>query len=94
MQAIVYILECADNSYYVGITRRTLEERISEHNSGQIDGYTKSRLPVKLAHSEEFAVVTQAIARELQLKGWTRAKKEALIAGDFEKLSDLSKSTK
>ncbi|MGJ8529250.1 MAG: GIY-YIG nuclease family protein [Maritalea sp.] len=94
MQAIVYIVECADNSFYVGITHRSLEQRIGEHNSGQIEGYTKSRLPVKLVHAEEFAMITQAIARERQLKGWSRAKKKALIAGDFKKLSVLSKPIK
>jgi len=94
MQAIVCILECADNLYYVGITRRSVDERIGEHNSGRIDGYTKSRLPVKLVHSEEFAVIAQAVTRERQLKGWTCAKKAALIAGDFGKLAELSKSGK
>ncbi|MBK7379879.1 MAG: GIY-YIG nuclease family protein [Ignavibacteriales bacterium] len=87
----VYILECNDRSYYTGVTSN-LERRINEHNSGMIKGYTSTRLPVKLVYSNCFNDVNDAIRSEKQIKGWSRAKKEALIIGDFELLKKLSKS--
>lgn len=92
MTAHVYILKCRTGHYYVGSTTAALDRRVAEHNSGLFGGYTKSRRPVTLVFAEEFADVTDAIAAERQLKGWSRAKKEALIAGDFERLKLLSKS--
>ncbi len=94
MQAIVYILKCADNSYYTGVTKRPIDERVGEHNSGVIKGYTSSRLPVELVFTETFDRIDQAIERERQIKGWTRRKKEALIRFDYDALPALSKSTK
>ena len=91
MTAFVYILRCSDGKYYIGSTRDSLEKRIAEHNSGFHDGYTAGRRPVELVWSQEFAQITDAIAVERQLKGWTRAKKEALIAGDLDLLRLLSK---
>ncbi|GIK96768.1 MAG: hypothetical protein BroJett029_09770 [Alphaproteobacteria bacterium] len=88
--AYVYIVRCRDGSYYVGITRDTLEKRINEHNAGIYPGYTKSRRPVELVFHQEFQWITDAIAVERQLKGWSRAKKEALIAGDFERVKGLA----
>ncbi len=90
MAFTIYILECADGSYYTGITRKPVEQRLWEHNAGVVEGYTHSRRPVILRCVEEFQSVTQAIARERQIKGWSRRKKEALIAGDYEKLPELS----
>lgn len=92
MSAYVYILCCADGSYYVGSTRDELELRVAQHNDGTFGGYTISRRPVKLVYSEAFVNITDAIAAERQLKGWSRAKKEALIGGDLETLRRLAKN--
>ena len=89
--AWLYILRCADGSYYVGTTRTTLEYRLAEHNSGHHGGYTAKRLPVTLVYSQWFDRVTDAITAERQVKGWSRAKKEALIRGDFDALRILAK---
>jgi putative endonuclease len=86
----VYILRFADDSYYVGITRGSLGDRVAQHNAGNSDGYTKSRRPVVLVWQQEFQRLTDAIAAERQLKDWSRAKKEALIQGNFDVLHLLS----
>lgn len=86
----IYIVECRDASYYTGITSN-LEKRINEHNNGVFKGYTSTRLPVKLVYSNRFSDVNDAIKAEKQIKGWGRAKKDALICGDFESLKLLSK---
>jgi len=89
---IVYIVECKDWSYYIGITN-DLEKRLWEHNTGYDEScYTYSRRPVELKYFEIFTDVNQAIAREKQVKGWSRKKKQALIAQNFDKLKELSKS--
>ena len=85
----VYILKCSDGSYYTGSTSN-LEKRISEHQNGLIKGYTSKRLPIELVFSEYFDDVYLAISAERQIKGWTRAKKKALINGDFELLKVLA----
>ncbi len=88
-----YILRCADDSYYTGTSRSDdLETRISQHSQGTFDGYTAKRRPVTLVYSVHFDSIVDAIAYERQVKGWSRAKKEALIRGDFEALQRLSKS--
>ena len=88
----VYILECSDSSYYVGVTNN-IEKRVSEHNDGlDIGCYTYIRRPVKLAYYNEFSDNMDAIRAEKQLKGWARAKKKALIDGDIELLMLLSKN--
>ena len=87
----VYILRCSDGSYYTGITN-SVERRLYEHQEGLIERcYTHNRRPVKLVYVEEYADVIEAISREKQIKGWTRAKKEALIKGDMNKLKELAK---
>ncbi len=83
MPACVYLLRCADRSYHVGSTRGTLEQRVGEHNAGTFGGHTATRRPVELVWSRDFDGITDAIACERQLKGWSRAKKEALIRGDY-----------
>ena len=93
MTAHVYILRCADGSYYVGTTRGSLEHRLAEHDAGTYGGYTAKRRPVTVLFQQDFADVTDAIAMERRLKGWSRAKKEALIRGDFELLKSLAKGT-
>ncbi|MBI4184746.1 MAG: GIY-YIG nuclease family protein [Proteobacteria bacterium] len=92
MPVFVYILRCADDRYYVGTTRDGLERRIAEHNAGAFDGYTKWRRPVQLVYHEEFQNPVDAVAMERRLKGWSRAKKEALIRGDFERLKMLARN--
>jgi len=92
VSAFVYILRCSDGSFYVGSARGSLEHRIAEHQAGTIEGYTKGRRPVVLAFVQEFDRITDAITAERQIKGWSRAKKEALIAGDLEKLRDLARN--
>ncbi len=89
--AYVYMLRCADGRYYVGSARRGLDRRVSEHNSGTYDGYTSRRLPVVLAWAEHSPDITDAIAVERQIKGWSRAKKEALIQSDYETIKQLAK---
>ena len=86
----VYILRCADNSYYTGHTDN-LEQRIAKHEAGEIEGYTSTRLPVKVVFSEEFPTREEALACERQIKGWSRRKKEALMRGDWAEVSRLSR---
>ena len=86
----LYVLRWADGSYYVGTARQGLERRVAEHDDGIYGGYTASRRPVELVYSCGFQRFADAVAAERQVKGWTRAKKEALIAGDFELLSQLA----
>lgn len=86
----VYIVKCSDDSYYTGITSNP-EQRISEHNNRKYTGYTSTRLPVILVYSYRFHNADDAIKAEKQIKGWSRAKKEALIEGDFEKLKELAR---
>ena len=88
--AFLYILRCADGSYYIGITRTTLEVRIAQHNAGALGGYTETRRPVTLVYSQWFERITDAIENERKLKKWTRAKKEAFIRGDFVALRQLA----
>lgn len=91
--AWVYILHCADGSYYTGMTRaEEPDQRLSEHLMKlSPSAFTASRLPVHLVYSEYFDLVVDAIAAERKIKGWSRAKKEALIRGDWSSLQVLSK---
>jgi len=87
----VYILHCADGSYYVGSTNN-LERRLAEHQSGYYKGsYTHARRPVELVWSADFATHDEAFQRERQIKGWSRAKKEALIRGDWDGIHQIVK---
>jgi putative endonuclease len=67
-----------------------LEKRIAEHQAGYFGGYTSTRRPVTLVYSEYFDRIVDAIAAERKVKGWSRAKKEAPIANDFDRLQKLS----
>ena len=91
--AFVYILECADGSYYVGSHRGDdVNVRVSEHQAGVYrNAYTFTRRPVKLMWSDWFSRYDEAVAFERRIKGWSRAKKEALIRGDYDALPGLSK---
>jgi putative endonuclease len=90
MHVSVYIVRCADGSYYTGLTKQDADARVWEHNNDPIDGYTARRRPVELVFVEIYDRITDAILRERQIKGWSRAKKEALIRGDYESLPALS----
>jgi predicted GIY-YIG superfamily endonuclease len=85
------MLRCADGSHYVGSTRAELDRRIAEHESGALGGYTASRRPVQLLWFQDFDRIADAVAAERQIKGWSRAKKEALAAGDFDLLRLLAR---
>ncbi len=89
--AWLYILRCSDGSYYIGTTRTSLEMRVAQHNAGTFQGYTVTRRPVELIFSQWFDRIADAIENERKLKKWSRAKKEALIRGDFEALPQLAK---
>lgn len=91
-RAWVYILKCADGTYYTGSTTG-LEARVVKHQLGYYGGYTAARRPVTLMWSEQFANIKYAIAAERQIKGWSRRKKEALMRGDFDLLHELAQST-
>jgi putative endonuclease len=88
--AYIYILHCADSSYYIGTTRKDLDSRIAEHNAGHFAGYTATRRPVRLVFAQHFDLIVDAVAAERQLKGWSRAKKEALIAGNWNRITLLA----
>lgn len=90
MAFYTYLLRCSDDSYYVGHTDN-IEYRIAQHQLGEIAGYTSKRLPVILLRAEDFPTREEALAAEMQLKGWTRAKKEAWVTNDFVSLKRLAK---
>ena len=88
------MVRCADGSFYVGVTS-DLERRVAGHNLGVLPkAYTYSRRPVSLVHAQEFSNPDEAIAAEKQLKGWSRAKKIALIAGDWDEIQRLAAKRK
>ena len=86
----VYILRCEDNSYYVGHTEN-LSERFELHLSGHGAIHTKIHAPQAIVYTEKFSKKADAVNREIQLKKWSRSKKEALIDGNLTKLKELSK---
>ena len=85
----MYLLQCADQSYYVGHTDE-LEKRIQQHEHGELGGYTSTRRPVRVVFTQEFASREEALAAERQIKGWSRRKKAALARGDWSEMSRLS----
>ena len=85
----VYMLRCSDGSYYVGHTK-DLEHRLAAHERGAIEGYTLSRRLVELVFNDQFSTRQEAFHGERQIKGWSRARKEALIKGDWDGLVELS----
>jgi predicted GIY-YIG superfamily endonuclease len=88
MASWTYMLRCRDGSYYVGC-KTDLDGRIGHHQAGTYPGYTSSRRPVELVWAEEFQHLDDAIAAERRIKGWSRAKKEALIVGDWAQITAL-----
>ncbi|AKP53313.1 GIY-YIG nuclease family protein [Cyclobacterium amurskyense] len=91
MKGWLYILECADGTYYTGSTNN-LDVRLEQHQNGEGANHTKKRLPVKLIYSEEYQRIDDAYYREKQVQGWSRKKKEALINGKHELLPHLAKN--
>ena len=89
MGFFVYMLRCADGSYYTGHTDELIT-RLAAHERGEIEGFTKGRRPVTLVFHEEFSTRVEALTAERQVKGWARDKKEALILGDWELLMRLA----
>lgn len=89
--SFVYILKCSDGTFYTGVTSN-LEKRISEHQSGKhADSYTFTRRPLQLVFYSEFTDINLVIEKEKQIKKWSKAKKEALIKNEFDKLPNLAK---
>jgi putative endonuclease len=87
-----YMLRCRDDSYYIGVTSE-LEIRLAKHALGLDEkAYTFRRRPVKLVHAEVFYTPEEAIHAEKRLKGWSRAKKDALVRGDWDTIRRLSRS--
>jgi len=87
----VYILKCADSTLYTGVNI-DISRRVKRHNARIGGTYTRTRVPVALAYSEECPSYSAALKREAQIKRWTKKKKLALIAGDVSYLHELSKS--
>jgi len=85
-----YMLLCSDKSIYTGYTYE-LEKWVNEHNAGLFSKYTASRRPVALIWSDEFPTKDQAFQVERQIKNWSRAKKLALVDGDFDLHTALGK---
>ncbi len=87
----LYILQCSDGSYYTGSTI-DLASRFAQHQAGEGANHTAKRLPVALVYLEEYDRVDRAFKREKQIQGWSRVKKEALIAQQAHRLPELSKA--
>ena len=88
MPWFTYIIECADGSYYVGITN-DLMSRLSEHNAGKGALWTRMRRPVRLRFAQPFPSKSDARKREVEIKGWRREKKEALCRSNVNVLTSL-----
>ena len=85
----VYKFRCSDGSDFAGHTN-DLEQRLAAHERGAVEGYTLSRRPVELVFSDRFSTRLEAFHRGRQIKEWSRARKEALIEGDWDGLVELS----
>jgi predicted GIY-YIG superfamily endonuclease len=92
MPSWVYILRCADNSYYTGVTSN-IEQRLDQHYHSAV-GYVAKRKPFEFLWSAEFANIDDAIGFEKRVKGWTRAKKEALMRDDWPEIQRLARFKK
>ena len=91
MPFYTYMLHCADRSFYIGHTD-DLQTRVAQHEAGAIPGHTQNRRPIKLVWSQEFGTRMEALEAERQIKGWSRAKKLALIREDWSLISTLARS--
>ncbi|EIL93624.1 MULTISPECIES: GIY-YIG nuclease family protein [Rhodanobacter] len=90
MEFTLYILECADGSFYIGHTD-DLDKRMEQHDQGKGCVYTSTRRPLKLIHTQGFETRYEALTMERKLKGWSRAKKLAYMAGNWDALGALAK---
>ncbi len=90
MQFWAYILRCRDGSYYTGHTDN-LEVRLAEHQQGLGADWTRRRRPVELVWCDWASTRDEVFAFERRVKAWSRAKKEALIAGDWKKVGYFAK---
>jgi len=88
----VYIVRCSDSSYYTGHTDN-LEQRVAQHQSGEMKGYTSKRRPVELVFAQECATREEALGGELQIKGWSRKKKEAMMRSDWKEVQRIAWGT-
>ncbi|MBI4434431.1 GIY-YIG nuclease family protein [Candidatus Uhrbacteria bacterium] len=88
MAWLLYILQCADGSFYVGIAQ-DVAERVKRHNSGDGAEHTRAHRPVVLVHTESYATYIEARRREIQVKKWGRRKKGELIRGVKESLTSV-----
>ena len=84
----IYMLKCKDDSYYVGSTV-DFAHRVAQHQAGVYGGYTSKRLPIALVWSQAVQTDNDAFLLERKIKGWSRAKKEALIRGEFQKIHEI-----
>ena len=91
MKGYMYILKCSNGAYYTGSTH-DLDLRLHQHKRGEGANFTQKHLPVELVYYEVFDRIDDAFYREKQVQGWRRAKKEALINGQYDKLRELSRS--
>jgi putative endonuclease len=91
MAFFAYMLRCSDGSFYTGHTD-DLELRLAHHVAGTFGGYTATRRPIELVWSETFPTRIEALAAERRIKGWGRAKKQALIRGDWAEVSRLARN--
>jgi putative endonuclease len=86
----VYMLRCSDDSFYVGSTV-DLAARLEQHQQGFGSSYTRRRRPVELVWSEEYPTIAEAFAREKQVQRWGRAKRLALVRGEYDALPGLAR---
>lgn len=91
MGFFVYVLRCVDGAYYTGHTEN-LDSRVASHQAGEIEGFTRSRRPVELVFSQECGSRIEALEAEQRIKGWSRAKKEAMFRGDWAEVSRLARA--
>jgi predicted GIY-YIG superfamily endonuclease len=92
MPFFVYILKCSDASYYTGQTDN-LDKRLAEHAQGTLPScYTFNRRPVQLVFHQSFGTREEALAAEQQIKGWSRAKKQAMMRGAWQEVSRLARN--
>ena len=91
MQFWVYILRCSDGSYYTGHSD-ALEQRLAQHRDGEGSDWTRSRRPVELVWCADAPTREEALAFERRVKNWSRAKKEAMMAGDWAQVGHFARS--
>jgi len=94
MSVVLYMLRCADDTFYVGSTRKSLEARLADHAEGRYESYTAGRRPVRLVFHHKFEHPAEAAAAERRLKSWRREQKDALSRGDPALVKALMKRKK